>query len=112
MITTDSAHPYFSMATMLIDTNDCFGGFNFVEPKHGMVLYSPGYDSGTEVNDESCNNIPGPGCANLGDQIGTDFNADGEGYIHIHRGIHGVGDLDESVSDWRNPVLKIEITRV
>ncbi len=35
-----------------------------------------------------------------------------EGYVHIHRGIHGVGDLVAAVHDWRNPVAKITITKV
>jgi len=39
---------------------------------------------------------------------------DGEGYIHIHAGIHGAGTgtLDPATYDWRNPVVEITITRI
>ncbi|MCU7818248.1 MAG: hypothetical protein KZQ57_05120, partial [gamma proteobacterium symbiont of Lucinoma myriamae] len=37
---------------------------------------------------------------------------DGEGFVHINRGIHGIGDLAADVYDWHNPVAKITITRV
>ena len=36
---------------------------------------------------------------------------DGEGYVHIHRGMHGIGDLAPEIYDWRNPVAAITITR-
>jgi hypothetical protein len=35
-----------------------------------------------------------------------------EGYVHIHAGIHGVGDLEPGMRDWRNPVARITIRRV
>ncbi len=38
--------------------------------------------------------------------------AGGEGYVHINRGIHGIGDLAPDVYDWRNSVAKITVTRV
>jgi len=34
-----------------------------------------------------------------------------ESFVHIHRGIHGTGDLDASTKDWRNPVARIRIER-
>jgi hypothetical protein len=30
----------------------------------------------------------------------------------VHSGIHGIGDLDNSMRDWRNPVALIVIRRV
>ena len=36
----------------------------------------------------------------------------GEGYVHIHAGIHGVGNLNPALRDWRNPVAKISIRRI
>lgn len=34
----------------------------------------------------------------------------GEGFIHIHRGFHGVGgELTEANYDWRNPVAEVFI---
>lgn len=35
-----------------------------------------------------------------------------EGYVHIHAGIKGVGDLDPNVWNWENPVAKITIQKV
>ena len=75
-----------------------------IKPTNGMVLYSPGYDSGTELNDESCEHIPGPACSG---QDNDGMDPDGEGMIHVHRGVHGVGNLTASVYDWRNPVMKV-----
>ena len=54
--------------------------------------------------------IPGPICGGAGLSPGE--NPDDEGYVHIHRGIHGIGDLNASVYDWRNPVARITVTRV
>ena len=38
----------------------------------------------------------------------------GEGFIGIHRGVHGVwnnsaSDLDPSIYDWRNPMLQVQV---
>ncbi len=98
-----------SIASMMLPTNDGFIGLNGVKaPKKGSATYySPGYDSGTELNDELCLNIPGPTC------MGEGFSViDGEGYVHINRGIHGIGSLAADIYDWRNPVAKITITRM
>ena len=42
----------------------------------------------------------------------TDLNDDGEGFIHVHRGVHGIGDLDAAEYDWRNPMLRVEFTQM
>ena len=66
-----------------------------------------------EVNDELCASIPGPGfteCVTNNtapEPAGTDV-----GFVHIHNGIHGTGDLTEASRDWRGPVARVEITRV
>jgi hypothetical protein len=106
---THAAHN-ISMASMMLPTNDGFIALNSVKaPRHGTVTYySPGYDAGTEPNDELCISIPGPTCGGEGPSPG----AGGEGYVHINRGIHGIGDLAPDVYDWRNPVAKITISRV
>jgi len=106
---THGAHN-ISMASMMLPTNDGFIALNSVKaPRHGTVTYySPGYDAGTEPNDELCISIPGPTCGGEGPSPG----AGGEGYVHINRGIHGIGDLAPDVYDWRNPVAKITISRV
>ncbi|MDX1764306.1 MAG: hypothetical protein R3231_08300, partial [bacterium] len=66
------------------------------------------YDAGSEANTESCDYIPGPPC---GSHVHDDAN-DPEGYIHVHAGIHGIGDLVEANMDWRNPVVEIKIRRL
>lgn len=109
-VTVTDEYPYFSMATMLVNTNDCFAGVSMMMPEDDMVVSAPGYDSGTEANDESCAHVPGPACAGLQDNDGLD--PDGEGVVHIHRGVHGIGDLDASLYDWRNPVMRVHIREV
>jgi len=103
---------HISMAAMLIPTNDAFFALNNVDlPRKGnrTVYYvSPAYDAGSEPNDELCANMPGPVCGGEGASPG----AGGEGYVHIHAGIHGIGDLAPDVYDWRNPVARIAIKRV
>lgn len=100
-----------SLASMMIPTNDGFIALNSVNAPRGhkaAVYYSPAYDAGTEPNDELCANIPGPDCGGAGGSPGVS----GEGYVHIHTGIHGIGDLTPATYDWRNPTAKIEIRRV
>ena len=99
-----------SLASMMLPTNDGFIGLNSVEvPKKGSATYySPGYDAGSEANDELCLNIPGPTCA--GDGLSAPALTD-EGYVHVHRGMHGIGSLPADVYDWRNPVARITVSR-
>ena len=103
---------YISLAAMMLPTNDGFIALDSARvPWFGSNTYfSPGYDGGTEPNDEWCRNIPGPTCGGAGPS--PDPDPDDEGYVHVHRGIHGVGELKPSVYDWRNPVAKITIRRV
>jgi hypothetical protein len=103
---------YISLASMMLPTNDGFIGLDSAEvsKKGSVTYYSPGYDAGSEANDEFCTNIPGPTCGGAGPSPGE---SDGdENYVHIHRGTHGIGDLSASVYDWRNPVARITVTRV
>jgi hypothetical protein len=101
-----------SIAAMMLPTNDGFIALDSVKvPRHGSAtFFSPGFDAGSEPNDELCKNIPGPTCDGMGLSPGD--NDSDEGYVHIHRGMHGIGDLVADVYDWRNPVAKITVTRV
>jgi hypothetical protein len=101
-----------SIAAMMLPTNDGFIALDSVKvPRHGSAtFFSPGFDAGSEQNDELCTNIPGPICNGVGPSPGE--NDGDEGYVHIHRGMHGIGDLAADVYDWRNPVAKITVTRV
>lgn len=97
-----------SFAAMLIPTNDTFVAINSTRlPRHSKVVYARAYDAGSEVNDELCANIPGPRCEGQGASA-----EDGEGFVHISDGMHGIGDLGPDVYDWRNPVARVEIRRV
>lgn len=97
-----------SLASMLIPSNDGFIALNGVSTPRGNKSRdydSPAYDSGSEPNDELCISMPGPVCGGEDSSPGVD----GEGYVHIHGGIHGIGDLDPASYDWRNPVAQISI---
>ena len=105
-----------SVAAMLIPTNDAFFAINDHEGPNGnqtVTLYSPAYDAGSEVNNELCASIPGPFFDECGGPGGGAATQGGEeGYVHVHAGIHGIGDLHASVRDWRNPVARITIRRI
>ncbi|MEP6993284.1 MAG: spondin domain-containing protein [Acidobacteriota bacterium] len=109
------AFDHVSVAAMLIPTNDGFFALNGVEgpdAKETVMRFSPAYDAGTEANDELCASIPGPFFEECGGPGGGADVGGGEGYVHIHAGIHGIGDLHASERDWRNPVARITIHRV
>ena len=112
-VSTTSQFDHVSVASMLIPTNDAFFALNGVTGPTGnkMVMrVSPAYDAGTEANDEDCLSIPGPFC------MGAGFDpsrAGAEGFVHVHAGIHGgVGGVDPTMHDWRNPVAQITIKRI
>ena len=98
-----------TVAAMLIPTNDGFYALNGVKlpdtAGDTLTYYATAYDAGTEPNDELCTHIPGPPCNGEGLSEGTD----GEGFVHVHPGIHGVGDLNASERDWQNPVAQIRV---
>jgi hypothetical protein len=109
-----------SAAAMLIPTNDGFFAANSVEipnNREAVVVKSPVYDSGTERNDELCSSIPGPGfteCITPSNPQGNGGGAavgGGEGFVHINGGIHGVGNFNAALRDWRNPAARIAIQR-
>lgn len=97
-----------SLAAMLLPTNDSFVALNGIYAplsRHGLATSAPGYDAGSEPNDELCVSIPGPTCGGAG----ASPEAGGEGFVHISRGIQGAGDLPPEDHDWRNPVAHISI---
>lgn len=98
-----------SLAAMLLPTNDGFYAIDAVAlPAQGSRSYTAtGYDAGSEFNDELCSNIPGPQCGGAG--LSLD---DGEGYVHVHPGTHGMADLSRASYDWRNPVAVVTVTRI
>ena len=98
---------YLSVVGMLVTTNDAFFALNGVRlPLFGeKTEFSAAYDSGSEPNNELCAFIPGPPCGNAG----VRDVANAEGFVHVHAGVHGIGDLVPADHDWRNPVAKITI---
>ncbi len=111
---------HFSVAAMLIPTNDAFFALNGRPGPKGndtVTYLVPAYDAGTERNDELCASIPGPGfseCITPSNPSGNGGGAQvggGEGYVHIHAGIHGIGNMNAAMRDWRNPVARITIRR-
>ena len=116
-ITVDASSEFnfVSVAAMLIPTNDGFFAINGMRGPRGtpVTVDSPAYDAGTERNDELCASIPGPSFAECGGPGGGGAPSGGEeGYVHIHAGIHGIGDLKASDRDWRNPVAEVTVTRL
>jgi hypothetical protein len=106
-----------SMAAMLIPTNDTFVALNGVPlPESGGVGRTlTAYDAGTEENDQSCANIPGPRCG------GEGYNDEGgEGFVHVGSGFHSLGDTDDDGAevlgpvpyDWGNFVARVTVRRL
>lgn len=102
---TDGNH-LVSLASMLVTTNDAFIGASGLDVSTSRIINLNAYDSGSEANSESCAYIPGPPCGNHAND-----EADAEGHVHVHAGIHGGegSDLDPAIHDWRNPVARLTI---
>lgn len=99
-----SQYNYVTIAAMMMNTNDGFVALNSVRAIPGRLFLEPAYDAGTEANNEQCNSIPGPACDA---SSGNENPEDGEGVVHIHRGIIGGADLDVGEYSWLNPVMQV-----
>lgn len=106
VVETQSDMAYMSFVSMAVNTNDCFVGANAIMLEDNLSLRLPGYDAGSEENNELCTSIPGPACAEV---TGNVRSGNGEGVIHVHRGVHGIADLGASVYDWRNPMIAVTV---
>lgn len=110
-----------TLATMAINTNDCFTAVNGVQLEQGDVLDLPGLDAGSEENNELCSSIPGPACS---PDSGNVRSGNGEGFVHVHRGFHGINEgkhlpkqdrgannqpLSAVGYDWRNPMMRVTV---
>ncbi|OED39958.1 hypothetical protein AB833_13150 [Chromatiales bacterium (ex Bugula neritina AB1)] len=113
-ISTSRRMGKFSMAAMLLPTNDAFVALDGVRlPNRGRkTYYAHAYDAGSEINDQLCANIPGPQCGGAGD--GSFTAVDGEGFVHMSNGIHEQGDIPGGSAryDWRGAVAEITIRRI
>jgi len=98
-----------SIGAMLGATNDAFFAVADValpKDRQTATYMADAYDAGSETNDELKSTVAG-----LGGE-GYSPSDSGEGFVHIHSGIHGIGDADPAILDWRNPVAEIVIERM
>lgn len=111
-IARDDEADHLSLAAMLIPTNDSFVALNnlSLRPRGRTTAVVRAYDAGSEMNDELCASIPGPALPFPGPECGAGgAPGGGEGYVYIHPGIHGIGDLAAYERDWRNPVARVVV---
>ena len=103
-----SGDGYLTFTSMLATTNDAFAALNSVPlPAARAIFRAPVYDAGSEGNNELCSHIPGPPC---GGDSGNEKAAGAEGFIHIHPGLHGGGDLNAADLGWLNPAVQITVS--
>lgn len=99
-----------SAVGMLVTTNDAFFGLDtfFIEPgEQPNNVFAVAWDAGTEFNNELCAFIPGPPC---GSPLVRDTDG-AEGFIHVHPGLQGTGDLSPAAWNWQSPVVEIKIIK-
>ena len=110
-IEADDGFPLLTVAAMLATSNDAFLAVHSMPLPTGDTPVSLGasvYDAGSETNTESCLTIPGPPCGSPGSRD----TAGAEGFVHVHNGIHGIGDLAPESYDWRNPGAYVTVRRI
>jgi len=110
---------YLSAAAMLGATNDAFYAVRGAPLPRGVGeithAYANAYDAGSELNAESADTVIALGATDDDPATGAGIDENGEGYIHVHAGIHGIGGpggLDAATYDWRNPVVEVTIERL
>jgi hypothetical protein len=113
MISASGRARFFTAVAMLGATNDAFYAIQGIPlPRFGSItVRADAYDAGSEANTEANGEVPATPLGNQDSVMG----GDGEGHIHIHAGIHGVGGADglvPAMHDWRNPVVEITIERI
>jgi hypothetical protein len=99
-----------SAVGMLVTTNDAFFGLDNYLVEQGAQnqrMSVPAWDAGTEFNNELCGFIPGPPC---GSPLVRDTDG-AEGFVYVHPGLHGGGDLSPADWNWQNPVVDIRIIK-
>jgi len=106
-----------SIAVMLICTNDGFTGLSGAKLPDGFNTVTRvvgGWDAGTELNNETFDQIVDP-CTQIGPVPAPD---DGNGrvptslVIRRHPNIQGRSDLDADLHGWDFPVAEITVRRV
>ena len=110
LVTFNRWTKFVSLVGMLANTNDAFYALKGVAgPSEGTVTYDAvAWDAGSEANNEACQFVPGPACGHFFVRA----TQGAEGFVYVHSGIHGVGDLVPARHDWRHPIAKITIRRL
>ncbi len=125
----NSGNDFLSIASMLLPTNDGFIGLNgFNLSQLSGVVDLDAYDAGTEGNDEIVGTTavgergfpaPPPVVATGLGSGGTGYTLDPEGFVHIHRGVHGDRDAEGGATDinalvhrWLNPVARVRVRMI
>ena len=115
-ITASGNAKYLSAVGMLGMTNDAVYAVRGAMLPRGVGdkvrVYGKVYDIGSEANAESAATIGALGAMDENPETFEGINVDGEGYIHIHNGVHGIADLSPAAHDWRNPGVEITIKRI
>lgn len=110
---------YLSAVGMLGATNDALYAVRGVMLPRGIGntvhVNANAYDAGSEANAESVTTVGALGATDDDPISGVGINEGGEGYIHVHSGVHGIGGeggLSPAMHDWRNPVVEVTIERI
>lgn len=118
-ISASGSAKYLSAVGMLGMTNDAVYAVRGVKLPGGIGdtvrVSASAYDTGSEANAESADTIGALGATDDDPMSGTGINEGGEGYIHVHAGVHGsggMGGLSPAAHDWRNPVVEVTIERI
>ena len=118
-LSASSNAKYLTAVGMLGMTNDAVYAVRGVMLPRGkgdiVRVSASAYDAGSEANAESAATIGALGAMDDDPISGSGINEGGEGYIHVHAGIHGVGGddgLSPAAHDWRNPVVEVTIERI
>lgn len=108
-IETRGRYRDITVAGMLVTTNDAFfaGSTSMLPRDRSASLTAIAYDAGSEGNTESCEHIPGPPC----NHPMVPATEAAEGFVHVHAGVHGGGDLAAAEFDWRNPTAYVTVRR-
>ena len=109
----------FSVATMLVNTNDAFTGLNSLAVEtmaagDSVTINGIAYDAGTEADSEQAIHIPGPAGGGEGFNAARDDEGD---RVSMHPGVvsrdDGLASSDLSEQHrFDNPVIRIRIERI
>ncbi|CBJ27039.1 conserved unknown protein [Ectocarpus siliculosus] len=86
------------------------GKIQFDANKCKDPVYSVVAKLGSETNNEKCTCMPGRACPEGTRDARERHGRNSEGFIHVHRGFQGVGDLSKDYG-WQNPVAVVVVSK-